>query len=592
MNVIVRTLVDLYEALVRWYHSWRYGPVARRLGKTDGAGHGLIVVQIDGLSHDELLRALSGGHMPYLAQVLRAGEGEAYRWFSGLPSTTPAVQAALMYGTKHGIPGFRWYEKSTGAYPVCKLPGFVNRLQARLSAGRTGILRGGSSYANMFDGDASTSLFTLAAIGGSSLLQRAGVLPLFIILASSPLRVARIAALSVWTYLSELWRRVSAFFWPSKFGRLSLLSPFIHVLTDVLVREISTFAALVEIHRGVPAIYVNYTSYDEWAHRFGPDDGHALRALRAIDGQLKQLDRMRRWGGRPYDLYVLSDHGMTACVPFDTAFGQTLGEFIDGCIEGSTRTDEAIMGPVDLQEPAALLGYETEAVEDDLDGLSREVARSLRESLEKRVEAEPPEPAVRSDVVVRDSGPLSHVYFNAVADRPATLEELSEFYPGLVRRVAGHPGIAVVAVRSPDGPVLVTAAGVFPAVRESAAAVFTGLVEATELLDEVVRLLEFSNSGDLVVLGRWGWWGRPDQVVSFERQRGTHGGAGGHQCDAFVVAFTAPSISLDGVRTASDLYRLFLSYQSEPLAVETEGVVTDTASAPVEAVPTRRQPQR
>lgn len=588
MNLIVRRIVDLYKVLVRWYHSWRYGPVARRLGTTEGARRGFIVVQVDGLSHDALLRALAGGHIPYLAQVLRSGEGEAYRWFSGLPSTTPAVQAALMYGTKEDIPGFRWYEKTTSTYPVCKDPAFLSRLQARLADGHSGILLGGASYANMFDGGAGTSLFTLAAIGRSSLLQKAGVLPLFLILAASPLRVARIVALSVWTYLSELWRRMSAVFWPSKFGRLSILSPFIHVLTDVLVREISTFAALVEIHRGVPAVYINYTSYDEWAHRFGPEDGHAMRALRAIDGQLKQLDRMRRWGGRPYDFYVLSDHGMTSCVPFDTAFGQTLGEFVDSCVEGSTLTHEAVMGPTDLQDPAALLGYETGVVEDDLDGLSREVARSLRRSLEKRVEREPAEPTSRGDIVIRDSGPLSHVYFNAVADRPATLTDLTEMSPGLVKRVADHPGIGAVAVRGPDGPVLVTARGMYPSTPESASVVLGDLPGAERLVEGLNHILSYSNSGDMILLGRWGWWGRPDQVVSFERQRGTHGGVGGHQCDPFFVGLTASDKGLEGVRTTDDLYRIFLSYQGENAEAAAEPRTPETASVPREQVPDRR----
>ncbi len=534
---------------------WR-GAWARRAGTDPGS----FVIQIDGLSHDSLLQV-----WPALcalpAQVLRSGEGEAYRWFAGLPSTTPAVQAAVMYGTKEDIPGFRWYVKTTGESPVCKIPSFLARLQARLSAGRPGVLQGGASYTNMFDGGASTSLFTLASIGRIGVLQRAGALPRFLVLAASPIRVARIIFLSVWTYLSELWRRVSAFFWPSKFGQLSLLSPFVHVLTDVIVREISTFAALIDIYRGVPAVYINYSSYDEWAHRFGPDDGHAMRGVQAIDGQIKQLDRMRRWGGRPYDLYVISDHGMTACVPFETAFGQSLGEFIDSCVQGHTLTDETMLGPTDLQHPAALLGYEAGAAEDELEGLSLEAARSLRRSLEKRVESEAVEVEGRSDIVVRDSGPLSHVYFNAVAERAATLAELVALYPGLVKRLADHPGIGVVAVRGDAGPILITAAGAFPCAPGRGEAAFPGLPEAAQLVVEMATLLSYPNSGDLVLLGRWGWWGQPDRVVSFERQRGTHGGAGGFQCDAFLVGLTARDMGLERITHAQDLHRLLAAYQ-------------------------------
>src|SRR5690349_22468403 len=33
-------------------------------------------------------------------------------------------------------------------------------------------------------------------------------------------------------------------------------------------------------------------------------------------------------GLRPYDLYVMSDHGMTESLPFHHLYGQTLGQFI------------------------------------------------------------------------------------------------------------------------------------------------------------------------------------------------------------------------------------------------------------------------
>ena len=53
---------------------------------------------------------------------------------------------------------------------MCKLPGAVRAIQERISAGRAGLLRGGSSYTNMFDGDARLALFTLSALGRDRLL--------------------------------------------------------------------------------------------------------------------------------------------------------------------------------------------------------------------------------------------------------------------------------------------------------------------------------------------------------------------------------------------------------------------------------------
>ncbi|MGI6207560.1 MAG: alkaline phosphatase family protein [Anaerolineae bacterium] len=564
MNLLVRKLIDLGEALMRWYYSWRYGPVARRLGTAeDDDKRGFIVIQIDGLSHATLLEAVARGQAPHLGQLLRSGQAEAYRWFCGVPSTTPAVQAAIMYGSSYGIPGFRWYEKETKQAVVCKVPTALNQLQARLSKGRRGVLEGGASYTNMFDGGASTSLFTLAAMGNTSILRRMGGLSLFLVLAFSPIRVARIVVLSVVTYLVGVWRRLSALFWPSKYGQLSFLSPFLHVLTDVIVRELETFAVLVDIYRGVPAIYANYSSYDEWAHRFGPSDPQALRALHAIDGQIEQVDRMRRrWGGRPYDLYVLSDHGMTPSVPFETAFGQSLGQYLDSCIEVPTLTDETRVGAVDRHGASSLLGYEVGVAEDRLAGLSSDAARSLRESLEKRAEVEATELPHRTDVIVRDSGPLSNVYFGVVSDRAMYLDELEQAYPGLVSRVADHPGIAVVGVRTAQGPLLVTAEGRYRCQVGEGEQAFPGLPDASLLVASMRELLAYPNAGDLVLLGRWGWWGRRDLVVTFERQRATHGGVGGEQCHPFLIAVTGEPVDLSYVSSASDIYRLLMAYRT------------------------------
>ncbi|NPV07555.1 MAG: hypothetical protein HPY83_06270 [Anaerolineae bacterium] len=579
MNLLVRKLIDLYEGLMRRYYSWRYGPVARRLGTTEGdESRGFIVIQIDGLSHATLLEAVARGYAPHIGQLLRSGQGEAYRWFSGVPSTTPAVQAAIMYGSSEGIVGFRWYEKESGQAIVCKFPGTLSQIQARVSAGRRGILEGGASYANMFDGGASTSLFTLSAIGRTSILRKMGGLSLFLVLAFSPVRVMRILALSVWTYLLGVWRRLSALFWPSKYGQLSFLSPFVHVLTDVVVREIETFAVLVDIYRGVPAIYANYSSYDEWAHRFGPTDGHALRAVKAIDSQVQQVDRMRRrWGGRPYDLYLLSDHGMTPSVPFETAFGQSLGQFVDSCIEAPTRTDEARAGAVGLRGASSLLGYEVGVAEDDLEGLPSDAARSLRLSLERRAEEEITELPGRTDVVVRDSGPLSHVYFSVVPEGPMDLSALEEVYPGLVRRVADHPGIAVVGVRTAVGPQLVTAEGTYPCRPGQGEAAFADLADATAIVTSLRDLLAHPSAGDLVLLGRWNWWGRPDLVVTFERQRATHGGVGGEQCYPFIIGVTREPVDLSDVRGPTDIYRLLLSYRVREMWPESVDATEVTA---------------
>src|SRR5690606_41571795 len=42
---------------------------------------------------------------------------------------------------------------------------------------------------------------------------------------------------------------------------------------------------------------------------------------------------LRRVPGRPYDLYILRDHGQTPSVPYRVEYGETLGETIDNAVE-------------------------------------------------------------------------------------------------------------------------------------------------------------------------------------------------------------------------------------------------------------------
>ncbi|MGQ9552999.1 MAG: alkaline phosphatase family protein [Anaerolineae bacterium] len=571
MNFLSRMLIDLWQVLLSWYYSWRYGPVARRLETPPhGARKGFIVVQIDGLGHDSLLDAITKGYAPYIGSLLRSGQAEALRWFTGLPSTTPYVQAGIMFGSTYDIPGFRWYDKAKETAIVCKYPGVMSHLQAQVSYGRRGILEGGASYANMFDGGASISLFTLSAFGRTSLIEKVGGLGLFLVLLFSPIRVLRIIVLSAWTYLSGLWRQVSAVFWPNKFGRLGFFAPFFHVLTDVVVREIETFATLVDIYRGVPAIYVTYTSYDEWAHRFGPSDKYAYRAVKAIDRQVQQIDRMRRHGTKgEYDLFLLSDHGIARCVSFETIFGSSLGQVISASVVQPVMTDETQSGTRAARAAHSLLGDEVAVAERRLFGLSSEAARSIKRALDDMADVEPIELAQRSDVIVRNSGPLSHIYFNVSPD-PMDAGEIESAYPGLMHRLAHHPGIGVVAVRTAAEPLLLTCKGAFPCREVAGEEIFVGLPNAPKIAGSLAKLLSFPHSGDLVLLGKWGLWGVRDLVVSFERQRGTHGGVGGEQCYPFFLALAEEQPDVTSIDGPEALYHFFMSYSEMEAPLEQE----------------------
>jgi len=67
---------------------------------------GLILVQIDGLGLIELQNAINSGEAPFMAKLLQREQYQCHSMYSGLPSSTPAVQGQLFYGVKTVVPAF------------------------------------------------------------------------------------------------------------------------------------------------------------------------------------------------------------------------------------------------------------------------------------------------------------------------------------------------------------------------------------------------------------------------------------------------------------------------------------------------------
>jgi len=76
---------------------------------------GLVVLHIDGLGRDTLLRAVDEGGMPEVARLLREEGYTALPYRCGIPSTTPFAQAGILYGDNREIPSFRWFDRDAGA---------------------------------------------------------------------------------------------------------------------------------------------------------------------------------------------------------------------------------------------------------------------------------------------------------------------------------------------------------------------------------------------------------------------------------------------------------------------------------------------
>src|ERR1035437_9592805 len=81
--------------------------------KEQSAQPGVIIIQVDGLSHTEFTHALHKNEMPHLKWLLKREKYAEYVHYSGQPSCTPAVQGELFYGVKGCVPAFSFKDKKT-----------------------------------------------------------------------------------------------------------------------------------------------------------------------------------------------------------------------------------------------------------------------------------------------------------------------------------------------------------------------------------------------------------------------------------------------------------------------------------------------
>ena len=465
-----------------------------------------LIVQIDGLSRTLLDRALAGGSLRGLRRLLASGRLARRDLSVGLPASTPAFQAAIMYGGRPDIPGFHFYDKRAGRELHFPARGVADLVERRHAEGRPGILEGGSCYGCVFTGGAADSLWTFARLKRLARAGR-GVRRA----ALSALLLAWVALKRVGLTLVTLVRVAGRAILALAAGRVNLRWSMEALLLDIgvsiWVRELFTLLVSADLYRGVPAIYVNFIDYDVFAHAYGPADRLAFRALRRADRSILQLARIvRRLPELGYDLYVLSDHGQVATRPF-------------GALAGGASLEQVV-----------------------------------------RTALEAPAPALR----VIAAGPNAFVYFTDRAE-PVRAAEIETRYPRAMARLSRHPGVGLVLARGAQGPEcwyrghrVPLSARPDPTIRDP----FARRPDREVVVAGLRDLMAMPSAGDLVLYGI----GAPGGAVSFIDERGAHAGPSEEELHAFILH--PPTARLpDGALThPRQLYPHFLAYREAAAA--------------------------
>ncbi len=473
---------------------------------------GLLIIQIDGLSAARLRGAVGAGRMPFVARLLASGELQMVPFYTGLPSTTPAVQAELFYGVEMAVPSFTFVDHATSRLMRMYQHDAATLVESRAAAASSGsLLAGGASYANVYAGDAADARFCMASLGiGDVLPHHFRWQTPIVVLAYVPALV-RVAAVA----LGELTAAPRDLVHGLRAGEdRGSETKFVlsRVAVGTVLRELSVLGMSVDLARGRPVVHGNFLGYDENAHRRGPDSALALGAQRAIDASIARLWRAaHRSEGRAYDVWIISDHGQEATDSYMALHGETVATAIRrvaidlGVVGAEVTTTDASVGGVG-QQRARLLG-------------ERLIARIVPGLDVSDIHHAP------GALTVTAQGPVGQVY--APHALPDT--DLDAFARAIVER-ADVPLVLRRGDRD-DAVFAHTAAGRFVLPDDADSVLGADHPYRDQVAADLVALCHHPDAGDLVISG----WRVDGRSLSFPFEHGAHAGPGPEETDAFAL---------------------------------------------------------
>lgn len=491
---------------------WLRRILRQPVSRAHASDPGLLLIQIDGLSFRQFERALSEGHMPFVQRLLHRENYKLNTFYSGLPSTTPAVQGELYYGVKCAVPAFGFLDRATDYLgsmyetDVCKAVQFQLEQQGDLP-----LLKGGSSWVNMYSGGAAPeeSHYCGTNLGLRDLFRAmtfSGILAAIVLYFPS---VIRFVALFIWEHIAGLWGLLHGVIWKREhvFKEIRFIISRIFIGTGL--REIVTMGAGIDLARGLPIIHANYLMYDERSHHRTPVAAFAHRGLRYVDDAIRKLYREAvNSGGRDYQVWIFSDHGQETVRSFVEEYKKSLGDVV---LEGLRQLhDEGVRGFRELSDTDPRASW-----------INLSQVRRHEQAHERPADATPSEEAA---FTIAARGPVGHLYLL----KPLSPEQKLVLARWLVRE--GHvPG--VLFSKAPGKALWVHPKGeaLFPDEAES----FLPHPEPIrrEMGPDVVTWCEQKNSGDLILLG----WNPDSNPMTFPVERGSHAGPGLEETQGMVL---------------------------------------------------------
>lgn len=518
-----------------WHRNVVRRQARRRKQVTESDVPGVLFLEIDGLAHEVLRRALSDGNAPTLAGWLRSGSHRLQGWETDWSSQTGACQAGLLHGSNDDMPAFRWWEKERGGAIVTNHPRDAEEIERRHSDGRGLLHADGASRANILSGDAPHSMLTMS----TALRRRRPIGRDYAAYFAQPYAAARTLVLALADIARER-RAARSQVRDDVRPRIARSRSYVFARAwgTVLQRDLQVAAVIGDVLAGRPVVYTTFLAYDEVAHHSGIERYDALAVLHDLDRQIKRIARACEDAPRPYRLVILSDHGQSQGETFRDRYGETLEDLVRGACDPDSVVAAESGDDDALSYMSAGL---TEVARDDTVA-ARTVRAATRDrradgavvlDSETREELEESHSDGLPELSVMASGCLGLISFPREPGR-LTRERIEALYPRLLPALCGHPGIGFVMVRSErDGAIAIGAGGTYflnsdRVVGEDPLAPF-----GPNAADHLRRTDGFPHCADLMLNSTY--WPEFGEVAAFEELVGSHGGMGGTQSFPFVM---------------------------------------------------------
>ena len=270
---------------------------------------GVVFIQLDGVAHAVLRARSVRATCPTCTGGSATAATCSSAWETGWSSQTGVSQCGILHGSTVDMPAFRWIDKATGEVIVSNHPKCAAVIEKAHSDGNGLLAHHGSSYGNLFSGDAERAVLTMSGAGQRKEGRTgAGYFGYF----SRPGQATRTLIAAI----VEIGRERLAAGRQRRRGveprvERGWVYALLRTFTTVVTRDVSVQGVVNDMCEGRAAIYVDMLGYDEVAHHSGPERVDALAVLRDLDRQVGRIERTTKWTPRPYKIVVLSDHGQT-----------------------------------------------------------------------------------------------------------------------------------------------------------------------------------------------------------------------------------------------------------------------------------------